>query len=81
MKAQTTAVVTAISVAIILAVSGIILNSVKINMASLSTAASNATIDAGASALQLGNILPLVVIAGAMITFLLGSFLYTQQQG
>ena len=79
MKGQTTAVVTAISVAIIVAVGAIILNSVKQNMASLSTVASNATIDAGSSALQLGNILPLVVIAGAVITFLLGSFLLGRQ--
>lgn len=32
------------------------------------------TIDAGSNALQLGNILPIVVVAGAIIAFLLGSF-------
>lgn len=74
MRGQITSVVSAVAIAIIVAVGAIILNSVMQNMASLSTLQSNATITAGINALALGNILPLVVIAGAIIAFLLGSF-------
>jgi riboflavin transporter FmnP len=74
MRGQIGSVVGAVTVTIVVAVGMIILNSVSVSMSNLSTAASNASIVAGSNALSLGNILPLVLIAGAIITFLIGSF-------